>query len=238
MYWASVRAAHSLHSGAFMIRLHNIHKAYRFKRGWRTILNDISCEFPPGVNMGILGRNGAGKSTLLRVIGGSELPDKGHIERKANISWPIGFSGGFNHKISGRENLRFICRLYDKDFKETACFVEDFSELGDYLDMPVYTYSSGMKAKLAFGVSMAFNFEYYLIDEVTAVGDEQFRRKSEAFFTERRKQATLVVVSHSMNTIRKLCDKAMVLHEGRLFSTDSLLEAEQFYTEVCCGSKK
>ena len=158
------------------------------------VLDRISRDFPPGVNVGILGRNGAGKSTLLRIIGGSELPDSGTVLRGARLSWPIGFSGGFNHKISGRENLHFICRLYKEDYRRVADFVEAFAELGEYLDMPVFTYSSGMKAKLAFGVSMAFNFEYYLIDEVMSVGDSVFRKKSEAFFAERRKNATLIVV--------------------------------------------
>lgn len=220
-----------------MISLKHISKRYPTKKGMRTILDDVSHDFPPGVNVGILGRNGAGKSTLLRVIGGSEAPDSGQVERKAKISWPIGFSGGFNTKISGRENLRFICRLYDEEYKRVSEFVEDFSELGEYLDMPIYTYSSGMRAKLAFGVSMAFNFEYYLIDEVTAVGDSVFKKKSEAFFAERRKTSTLLVVSHSMSTIKSLCDKLLVLHQGKLKEFDSNAEAEKYYNEVCCKRK-
>ena len=220
-----------------MISLRHITKAYRTKKGSRVILDDISFDFPPGVSTGILGRNGAGKSTLLRVIGGSEMPGAGQVLRGAKISWPLGFSGGFNQKISGRENLRFICRLYDEDYEKTSRFVEEFSELGDYLDMPVYTYSSGMKAKLAFGASLAFNFDYYLIDEVTAVGDAVFKKKSEAYFDARRHSATLIVVSHSMATIKKLCDKMLVLHEGKLMEFDSNAEAETFYVEVCCGQK-
>ena len=200
-------------------------------------MQGVSYDFAPGSNIGILGRNGAGKSTLLQIIGGSIAPDRGRVVREGKISWPIGFSGGFNTKISGRENLRFICRLYAEDYKRVADFVEDFSELGDYLDMPIYTYSSGMKAKLAFGVSMAFNFEFYLIDEVTAVGDAVFKKKSEAFFTERRKTATLIVVSHNMATINSLCDKMLVLHEGILYDFDSNTEAQEYYTNVCCKRK-
>lgn len=216
-----------------MIALCNIQKVYHTKQGRRMVLDGISREFPPGVNVGILGRNGAGKSTLLRIIGGSESPTSGYVERNARLSWPIGFSGGFNQKISGRENMRFICRLYNQNYKEVADFVEDFSELGDYLDMPVRTYSSGMKAKLAFGVSMAFNFEYYLIDEVTAVGDASFKKKSQDFFNAKRATSTLLVVSHSMSTVKSLCDIMLVLHQGRLLEFANNRDAELFYEESC-----
>jgi len=220
-----------------MISLHQVCKSYRTQKGFRVILDNATHDFPPGVNVGILGRNGTGKSTLLRLIGGSESPDSGTIERKARISWPIGFSGGFNFKISGRENLRFICRLYNEQYQRVVEFVEDFAELGEYLDMPVFTYSSGMRAKLAFGVSMAFNFDYYLIDEVTAVGDAVFKKKSQAFFEERRKSSTLLVVSHSMSTIKSLCDKMLVLYKGKLHEFGSNAEAEKYYNEVCCKRK-
>ena len=220
-----------------MIALHNIKKRYRTKNGWRVVLNDVSYSFPPGVNTGILGRNGAGKSTMIRILGGSEAPDSGTIERAARISWPLGFSGGFNTKLSGRENLRFICRLYGEPYEYVNTFVEDFAELGEYIDMPVHTYSSGMSAKLAFGVSMAFNFDYFLIDEVTAVGDAVFRKKCNTYFQERRKTTTLLVVSHSMSTIEELCDKMLVLHQGKLMDFASSAEAKQYYTEVCCGQK-
>lgn len=220
-----------------MIALRNVSKAYRTKQGKHTVLNSISCEFPPGTNVGILGRNGAGKSTLLRIIGGGEAPDSGYVERNARLSWPIGFSGGFNNKISGRENMRFICRLYKENYRKVSAFVEDFAELGEYLDMPIYTYSSGMRAKLAFGLSMAFNFDYYLIDEVTAVGDAVFQKKSRAFFDSKRATATLLVVSHSMNTIKSLCDTMLVLHQGQLMAFENNTEAERFYDEVCCGKR-
>ncbi len=221
-----------------MISLHGVCKRYRTQNGVRAVLDQVSYDFSPGINVGILGRNGAGKSTLLRIIGGSEGPDEGWVERKAKISWPIGFSGGFNSKLSGRENLRFVCRLYNERYDRVSAFVEDFAELGEYLDMPVYTYSSGMKAKLNFGMSMAFEFEYYLIDELTAVGDTVFKKKSQAFFAERRKSATLLVVSHNMNTIKEYCDIMLVLYQGKLHKFESNAEAQEFYTKVCCGPKQ
>lgn len=218
-----------------MIALRNVCKTYKTPHGSKVILDGVSREFPPGVNVGILGRNGAGKSTLIRMISGTESPDSGEVRKSGSVSWPLGFKVGFNSKLTGRENLRFVCRLYGEDYRETAAFVEDFAELGDYFDMPVLTYSSGMKAKLTFGISMAFRFDYYLIDELTAVGDAVFRKKSQACFEERCKSATLLVVSHSMGTIRKLCDKAMVLHKGDLVEFRSIAEAEEYYQQECCG---
>jgi capsular polysaccharide transport system ATP-binding protein len=218
-----------------MIALRDVSKTYRTPHGSKVLLNGVTCEFPPGVNVGILGRNGAGKSTLIRMIGGTEAPDSGEIGKSARVSWPLGFNVGFNSKLTGRENLRFICRLYGEDYRELADFVEDFAELGDYMDMPVITYSSGMKAKLTFGISMAFHFDYYLIDELTAVGDAVFRKKSQACFEERRKSATLLVVSHSMGTIRSFCDKAMVLYQGDLLDFPDIAAAEEFYRRECCA---
>ena len=218
-----------------MISLHNVCKSYRTINGRKVILDDVSIDFPPGVNVGILGRNGQGKSTIIRLISGTESPDSGVIRKSANVSWPLGFQVGFNYKLTGRENIRFICRLYGEDYREIVDFVEEFAELGDYMDMPIMTYSSGMGAKLIFGVSMAFHFDYYLIDELTAVGDAVFRKKSEAYFEERRKNATLLVVSHSMATIRAFCDKALVLYQGKLLDFPDIDQAEDFYLRECCG---
>ena len=195
-----------------MIRLVDVCKRYRVGQKIRIILDHLNAEFIPGVNMGILGRNGTGKSTLVKIIGGSILPDSGHVERTSRISWPIGFSGCFNNKLSGRANLRFVSRIYGANIQEVTEFVEDFSELGQYMDMPIKNYSSGMSAKLAFGLSMAIGFDYYLIDEVSAVGDASFRKKCNAVFNERKKKSTLIVVSHSIATIKKHCDAAAVLN--------------------------
>ena len=181
-----------------MIRLRNVTKTYRMKAGRRLIIDDLSVDFVPGVNVGILGRNGAGKSTLMRIIGGAITPDRGTVERTSRVSWPIGFSGCFHGSLTGRENLRFVCRIYKADIQQVTSFVEDFTELEDYLDMPVKTYSSGMAAKLAFGLSMAIGFDFYLIDELTAVGDASFRQKSQRVFLERKSTSTLLVVSHQI----------------------------------------
>ena len=186
-----------------MIRLRNVTKTYRMKAGRRLILDDLSVDFVPGVNVGILGRNGAGKSTLMRIIGGAITPDRGTVERTSRVSWPIGFSGCFHGSLTGRENLRFVCRIYKADIRQVTSFVEDFTELEDYLDMPVKTYSSGMAAKLAFGLSMAIGFDFYLIDELTAVGDASFRQKSQRVFLERKSTSTLLVVSHQIATIKQ-----------------------------------
>lgn len=221
-----------------MIELRHIDKSYRLPQGRRrVVLRDASIMFRPGVNMGILGLNGAGKSTLMRLIGGSERPDSGTVIRKARVSWPIGFAGGFHGSLTGRENLRFTCRIYGADTRQATAFVEDFTELGPYMDMPVRTYSSGMKSKLAFGLSMAIGFDFYLIDEAYSVGDASFQAKAERVFQARRASSTLIVVSHSVATIRKNCDSAAVLHDGMLRVYDTLSDALGAYTEICRGRR-
>lgn len=216
-----------------MIRLRNVTKTYRMKAGRRLILDDLSVDFVPGVNVGILGRNGAGKSTLMRIIGGAITPDAGSVERTSRVSWPIGFRGCFHGSLTGRENLRFVCRIYRADIAKVTSFVEDFSELEDYLDMPIKTYSSGMIAKLAFGLSMAIGFDFYLIDELTAVGDASFRAKSQQVFLERKKTSTLLVVSHHVGTIKQHCDVAGVLDRGRIVFFDKISDAIKQYEEIC-----
>lgn len=212
-----------------MIELIDLSKHYLVGRKKKVVLRNINARIEPGRNLGILGQNGAGKSTLLRLIGGAELPTTGKVARRGRVSWPIGFGGGFHGSLTGRENLNFICRIYDVDIAKVARFVEEFSDLGDYMNMPVSTYSSGMKAKLAFGLSMAIDFDFYLIDEVTAVGDANFQKKSKAEFDRRKDHSTLLVVSHNIKTIREHCDAAAVLFEGDLKFFDVLDEAIAFY---------
>lgn len=217
-----------------MIELSRIYKSYCLPRGKRRdVLHDVSITFQPGVNMGILGLNGQGKSTLIRLISGSERPDSGTVTRKGRVSWPIGFAGGFNGGLTGRENLRFTCRIYGVDIRKVTEFVEFFSELGPYMDMPVKTYSSGMRSRLAFGLSMAMGFDFYLIDEAYSVGDASFQAKAEKMFRERKANSTLIVVSHSMATIRKNCDRAAVLHNGLLSEYENLSDALRVYTGIC-----
>ena len=221
-----------------MIELKNLCKSYKTRKGMRPVLEDINARFPQGRNIGILGRNGAGKSTLLRLIGGAELPTSGEIVKKGTISWPIGFTGGFQGSLSGRENLRFVCRIYAADIDYVTRFVEDFAELGDYMEMPIASYSSGMRSKLAFGLSMAIDFNYYLIDELTAVGDAWFRQKCTEEFEKRKDRATLLVVSHNIQTIKSHCETAAVLHDGTLTMFEALDEATEFYRNSAPGLKK
>jgi capsular polysaccharide transport system ATP-binding protein len=218
-----------------MIELRQVRKTYHIQDRRRIILDGVSHCFVPGVNTGILGRNGAGKSTLLRLIGGEEPPDSGRVIRTSRVSWPIGFGGCFHGRLTGRENMRFVSRIYGVPIKKVTAFVEDFAELGPYMDMPVQIYSSGMRAKLAFGLSMALEFDFYLIDEAPAVGDASFRAKSQAVFEARKARSTLLVVSHSVETIRVHCDRAMVLDQGTLIPFENMDEAFEYYTQSCQG---
>lgn len=221
-----------------MIRLVDVCKAYRVGNRHRIVLDHLNVDFVPGTSVGILGRNGAGKSTLIRILGGASYPDSGTVERTSRISWPIGFRGCFHGSLTGRANLRFVCRIYGADIGEVTRFVEDFSELGDYMDVPVKNYSSGMMAKLAFGLSMAIGFDFYLIDELTAVGDASFKAKSKAVFDERKKSSTLIVVSHSVSTIKQHCDMAGVLDQGKITFYDKINDAVARYEEICKQSPK
>ena len=216
-----------------MIRLRDVTKIYNTNGLKRIILDGLNVDFTPGVNVGILGRNGAGKTTLMRIIGGADAPDSGTVQRTSRVSWPIGFSSCFHGSLTGRENLRFVCRIYGEDWRRVSAFVEDFSDLGTYMDMPVKSYSSGMNAKLAFGLSMAIGFDFYLIDEVTAVGDASFRDKSAKIFKERKATSTLLVVSHNIGTIKAHCDVAGVLDDGKITFYDKIDEAITHYDTVC-----
>jgi capsular polysaccharide transport system ATP-binding protein len=215
-----------------MIEFHGVSKAYRVGAVSKTILHPTDTVFSRGCSIGILGVNGAGKSTLLRLIAGSESPDSGRIVRRVRISWPLGFAGGFNGSLTGAENTRFVSRIYGTELREVQAFVEEFSELGQYLHMPVRTYSSGMKARLAFALSMAIDFECYLVDEITGVGDQRFQRKCQAAFEERRARADLIMVSHSLGTIRDHCDVAAVLSGGQLTFYQDIEEGLTVYREL------
>ncbi len=212
-----------------MIRFHNVSKHFRTQQHRKTILDRVSIEFLPGYSYGILGVNGAGKSTTMRMIAGTMLPNGGRIWKNLRVSWPLGFSGGFHPAMTGRENLNFVARAYGEDVRRVASFVEDFAELGDYINAPVRTYSSGMGARLAFGLSMAIEFDCYLVDEITAVGDARFQKKCRDAFEKRRKNADIIMISHGMNTIKSYCDKGMLLVDGRLVVFDKVDEAIEAY---------
>ena len=197
-----------------MISLQNISKVYRTKYGMNQIFSKLSLDIPTGSNVGILGKNGAGKSTLLRIIAGIEEPDSGRVVRNARISWPIGFSGGFNGSLTGEENCRFVSRIYSEDIRKVIDFVVQFSELGMYFFMPVRTYSAGMKARLAFALSMAIEFDVYLVDEITAVGDLAFQAKCNAAFRKRQDRSDIIIVSHHINTLKEYCSIFAILENG------------------------
>lgn len=217
-----------------MIHLVNVSKQYATWAGDRIILYPTSLSIPTDRGVAVLGRNGAGKSTLLRMISGVETPDQGRIIRTASLSWPIGYGGGISPHMTGRQNVRFIARLHHADEEETVAFVEEFSELGPYLDEAVGTYSSGMRGRLSFGVSLAIDFDCYLIDEATSAGDQWFQEKCAAAFAERRRKSLgLMMVSHNPHTVERYCEMGMVLYRGQLVPFANLDEAVHFY---CHGS--
>lgn len=214
-----------------MITLDNVTKVYSTRQGPRTVLDSINLRVAKGEKIGILGRNGAGKSTLVRLISGAELPTRGHIHRGISISWPLAFGGAFQGSLTGLDNLRFICRIYGADIKPAISYVEEFSELGAYLREPVKKYSSGMRARLAFAISMAVEFDCFLIDEIVAVGDSRFHEKCHIELFEKRKDRAMILVSHDAGYIRAHCDHAAVLVAGRLHTFDQVDDAFTFYQE-------
>ena len=199
-----------------MIKLDRVFKFYRSAGISKIVLDHVTTQFDAGFSYGLMGVNGAGKSTTMRLIAGTELPNAGRVRRDIRVSWPLGFAGGFHPTMTGRENVKFVARVYGADVRKTLDFVADFSEIGDYIDAPVKTYSSGMMARLSFGLSMAIEFECYLVDEITAVGDARFQERCKEAFADRRKRADIIMVSHSMQTIKDYCDRGGVLVDGQI----------------------
>jgi capsular polysaccharide transport system ATP-binding protein len=197
-----------------MILCENVTKSYPMGSGRKKVLQGIDMQIRPGEHLGFLGRNGAGKTTLIKLIGGVEMPTSGKIKRNMSVSWPLGFGGGFQGSLTGYDNARFIARIYGHEYSEIKDFVEDFTELGRQLKMPVKTYSSGMRARLAFALSLAIEFDCYLIDEVIMVGDANFHHKCHYELFDKRRDRALVLASHSPELIREFCDRALVLHQG------------------------
>ena len=205
-----------------MIEFHGVSKWYHTPHGRKVVLDGLDLTLPPGTKLGVLGRNGAGKSTLLGMIGGTIKPNRGEIVKRAAISWPLGLGGTYHQDLTGAQNVRFVARIYGVDTEALVAYVADFSELGDFMDMPVRSYSSGMRARLAFGMSMGVSFDWYLVDEITAVGDSRFKRKSLEVFKDRLQNAGLMMVSHSNRTIREYCTSALVLEGGRAVYYDDV----------------
>ena len=215
-----------------MLRCVDIVKEYPVHRNVRRVLDRVSFEIDRGSKLGVLGRNGAGKSTLIKIIGGVELATSGHVERTMSVSWPLAFTGAFQGSLSGLDNLRFICRIYNLDYHSTRVFVDDFAELGRQLREPVKTYSSGMRARLAFALSIIIEFDCYLIDEVIMVGDARFLRRCQEELFSKRADRALIVVSHDMAFIREYCDRAALIHDSRLRMYGSVAEGVEAYTAL------
>jgi capsular polysaccharide transport system ATP-binding protein len=215
-----------------MIELIEVSKRYRAKGEWREVLCDASAVFPRGRSIGILGRNGAGKSTLMRLLAGAERPDSGEIRRDVRVSWPLGFGGGFQGSLSGRCNTRFVARIYRTDVAAAEAFVEDFAALGSYFDMPISTYSAGMRARLALGLSFAIDFDVYLVDELPGVGDARFSRRFDEELAARKARSDFIVVSHNPASVRKQCDMAAVLSGGTITIFEDVAEAIQVYERL------
>jgi len=208
-----------------VIALENVTKRFVLRGQRNTVLNDLTAVFPTGKAVALLGRNGAGKSTLMKIISGTMDPTTGRIRSTGTISWPVGFAGSFHGELTGAQNIRFLARIYGTDTEELSQFVQDFAQLGAHFFLPFRTYSSGMKARLAFGASMGIRFDTYLVDEVTAVGDAAFKEKSRDLFNARMEHASAVVVTHSMEQVRSMCHTGAVLENGNMVYYEDLEEA-------------
>lgn len=214
-----------------MIRLKNVSKSYETRSGRVNVFRDVNLQVNPGEKVGVLGRNGAGKSTIIRLISGAEMPTTGKVERRMSVSWPLAFGGAFQGALTGLDNLRFITRVYGTSAEDKIGFVEDFSELGTYFREPVRTYSSGMRARLAFAISMVVEFDCFLIDEIVAVGDARFTEKCRHELFEKRGDRAMIIVSHDREFIRQHCQHAAVLTGGLLHQFQSVEDAYQWYGE-------
>lgn len=214
-----------------MIELRNLSKSFFLNGVRKTVADNITAVFPCNTSVGLLGRNGAGKSTLLQMIAGTLTPDQGTAHVRGSISWPVGFAGSFHGDMTGLQNTRFIARVYGVDTDELCAFVQDFSELGNQFSLPVRTYSSGMRSRLAFGISMGIHFDIYLVDEITAVGDAAFKTKSEELFRTRMEQSSSLIVTHALGQVQRLCDHVAVLERGKLHYFTNVMSGIEFHQE-------
>jgi capsular polysaccharide transport system ATP-binding protein len=218
-----------------MIEIKHVTKSYRTNRGREFIFRDLNLVIPDGKNIALIGRNGAGKSTLMRLIGGLDIPDKGLIRSTNSISWPVGLGGGFQGSLTARDNVKFIARVHGMEgeqVKDIVRYVEEFAEIGRYFDLPVKTYSSGMRSRVAFGLSLAFDFDYYLIDEGMSTGDAHFQNKAQAAFKNRISGSKVILVTHSMGQVRKMCDFVLLMRDGQVFPYEDVEEGIQAYQSL------
>lgn len=215
-----------------MIELRNLCKTYHLNGRHTVVADNINAVFPDSTAVAVLGRNGAGKSSLLRMLAGTLDYDSGEIISTGSVSWPVGFAGSFHPELTGLQNVRFVARVYGVDTDELVDFVQGFAELGDHFNLPVRSYSSGMKSRLAFGVSMGIRFDTYLIDEITAVGDASFKAKSEALFADRLRESGAVMVTHGLGQVKRLCDHAAVLENGQLYFYTDTQDAIRHHQEL------
>jgi capsular polysaccharide transport system ATP-binding protein len=215
-----------------MLQLRALTKSYPSRLGRRYVFRDLSFTFPAGSNIGLIGRNGAGKSTLLRLLGGIDSPDSGEVLTDARISFPVGLAGGFQPNLTARENVAFVCRIhgyFGDELRQHVQSVEDFAEIGDYFDLPVKSYSAGMRSRVAFGMSMAFDFDIYLIDEVLAVGDAQFKTKSKQVLLEKLAHANVILTAHDMGAIRQFCNTVVHVDAGQVRVYEDIEEGIRAY---------
>ncbi|MDQ1244570.1 MAG: capsular polysaccharide transport system ATP-binding protein [Campylobacterota bacterium] len=218
-----------------MIKLINATKYYKTQNENKYILKDVNLEIPSGVNIGILGKNGAGKSTLLKMLAGIDFPNSGEIVSDKSFSWVMGLTKGIQPFMTGRQNVKFICRIYGKSeeqIKKIALYVKEFSELGDYFEMPISSYSSGMKSRLSFAMSLAFDFDYLIIDEILSVGDAAFKKKSQKALQDKMQKCNILIVSHSMETLRELCDAGLLVDDGKLRYYTDIEDAIYAYNNI------
>ncbi|MEZ2902706.1 ABC transporter ATP-binding protein [Acinetobacter terrestris] len=215
-----------------MIELKKLTKSYVTPKGRHYVFKDLDAVLPENKSVALLGKNGAGKSTLLRIIGGIDFADFGQVITRKSISWPIALSGGFQGSMTARQNVRFVARLYvntEDEVEYVVRFVEEFAEIGKYYDMPMKSYSSGMRGRIGFGLSMAFNFDYYLLDEAGAVGDASFRKKSQALLDELKENSNIIMVSHDLKDLTRNCDVAFLVREGKAEYFEDVQEAVEVY---------
>ena len=220
-----------------MIKLDNLTKFYPLSNGDKHfVFREFTFTFPDDCSIGLIGRNGAGKSTLMRLLSGADIPNAGKVITDKKISWPVGLAGGFQHALSARDNVKFIARVYGyrgEALEEKVRYIEEFAEIGKYFDEPMNTYSSGMRSRIGFGLSMAFDFDYYLIDEAGAVGDAKFKQKSDAIYQEKLSNSKVIMVSHNMSEIEQWCDKVILVNCGTATVYDDVKEGIEMYKRIC-----